>query len=152
MTCLPTWRCGVDVRLTLRLKEGERLEWEAAAGADVPLSRFVKRVVNEHVRHMRTEQASAALVRGAAPVRVPTIVEIDHADGSTREIPVKPAAKTQPAPYSTPESPDAKTAFKADPKQVQQIRDLARDLAGTSGKCSADAPRGTVCKVCGKKH
>lgn len=50
MTCLPTWRCGVDVRLTLRLKEGERLEWEAAAGADVPLSRFVKRVVNEHVR------------------------------------------------------------------------------------------------------
>lgn len=76
--------------------------------------------------------------------------------GEPREMPkVMPEARQEPAPYSAtvaPSADEAKTAFKADPKQVQQIRDLARDLAGTSGKCSADAPRGTVCKVCGKKH
>lgn len=145
MTCLPTWRCGVDVRLTLRLKEGERLEWEAAAGADVPLSRFVKRVVNEHVRASRTPAHIAKALDQVAPLEKEDFRDVSQPRREPTE--VAPEIR-QVADKIT----DAKTAFKADPKQVQQIRDLARDLAGTSGKCSADAPRGTVCKVCGKKH
>jgi hypothetical protein len=40
-------------------------------------------------------------------------------------------------------------------QQIHPVRDLeqkARDLASRDGKCTADAPPGTVCKLCGKKH
>jgi len=106
------------------------------------------------------------MLEGVEPAAGDPGVDQGAAESAPVEPPAAAGSGAEPAPTgsvidgeqgpdpreSAPDVPVPAVSAKKAADAMQKIARGAREFATAGGKCKAYAPRGTVCKLCGKKH
>lgn len=126
-------------REVFRASDQDGIRWRAdAARAGMNYSEWIRFCLNR----MSGRDLNAVLGKPSPKARQPEAVEV-NAGAVERHAGVGREAPPSQLPPRALESPTG---------GFVRMRETARDLAGRTGKCTADVARGTRCKLCGKIH
>jgi hypothetical protein len=135
-----------ETRVQARCYVADDIRWRAdAARAGMDYSSWIRHCLNYG-------GGRKAQVKPVTPARQPEVIEepTGRAADVTPEVPARQervavAVVREPPPSQLPPSALESGGF-------MRMRETAKGLAQTNGKCTADVARGTRCKLCAKIH